>query len=193
MKKLFLLFVVICLSGCARLESTHSQTPQVYFTKKIMVRLPSPAALNFNLSATQILTAYAMKKTYVTQVALEMTAQHIILVALGAWGGQLFSIDYNGKQIKSQSLPIQHGAIGVQQTLLDVILVYAPIPVLKNMLYGKHIQLIVKPSARIFTLHGHRMIEIQYQKNNPWLGKISVKNFAEHYVIHIKTISVDKK
>lgn len=196
MRKLFflvMLFIVIGLSGCATLELTHTETPQVNFVHNIFVRLPKPSALHVNVSATQILTAHALKKTYVTQVALEMTPKHIILVALGAWGGQLFSIDYNGKHVKSQRLPIKHSTIGIQQTLLDVILVYAPIPVLKNMLRGKHIVLIATPLSRIFILHKHPIIKIQYKNKNPWIGNVSLKNFSEHYEIYIKTISVNKK
>lgn len=187
------LCVVILLSGCAVLEPHHTQTPQVNFANKISIQLPAPAALGLNLNATQILTAYAMKKTYTAQVALEMMPKHIVLVALGAWGGQLFSIDYNGKSIKSRRLPIQHGGIGIQQTLLDVILVYGPTHVLRDMLRGTPIQLTVTPLSRVFTISGRPIIKIQYQYKNPWRGKIHLKNFAQHYRINIKTISVGRK
>ncbi len=190
---LMMLCIVVLLSGCAVLETHHTQTPQVNFTNKSTVQLPTPAALNLHHTVMQILTAHTMKKTVTTQVVLEMTSQHIILVALGAFGGQLFSIDYNGKIIKSKRLPIKHGGVGIQQTLLDVILVYGSAHVLQDMLRGNNIKLTIKPLSRVFTLNGRPIIKIQYQYKNPWRGIVHLENVVQHYRIDIKTISVDKK
>ncbi|OGT25922.1 MAG: hypothetical protein A3I77_01535 [Gammaproteobacteria bacterium RIFCSPLOWO2_02_FULL_42_14] len=187
------LCIIFLLPGCAVLESHDIQKPEVNFANICTLQLPTPATLDLHLSAVQILTAHTIRKTYTTQVVLEISSNHIILVAPGVWGGQLFSIDYDGKRVKSSHLPIKHGGVGIQQTLLDVILAYSPTPVLENMLRGKQIKLTVRPLVRVFSFHGKPIIKIQYQYENPWRGKVNFKNFSQHYRINITTINVDKK
>ena len=184
------IFLVLLLSGCAILEKSKQETAKVYFSKGVLISLPTPEALDLHLSATQILTAHAMKHTYTSQVALEINPAHIVLVALGSFGGQLFSINYNGSTIQSKALPIQHAGIGIQQTLLDVILSYAPLSVLKNMFYGTDVRLITHARYRSFEWHKKPVIDIHYQHNNHWHGRVTLRNFQKHYRIQIKTVSV---
>ena len=186
----FIFLIAALLSSCAVPRPNPSQAPKIHTAGNQWVQLPQPAALALNISATQILTANAKGKTYTTQVAAEVTPKRITLVALGGWGGRLFSINYDGKTISSKSLPIKNAGIGIQQTLADFIFTYAPPSVLTQMLATTNIKLTLQPQQRIFSIHGKPVIKIHYQYTNPWKGNVVLQNFSKHYTIHITTITV---
>ena len=177
-----ILLSALLLSSCA--------TPKIQLASTHSVPLPQPSAMALNIHATQILTATANKKTYTTQVAVEVTPKHINIVALGAWGGQLFSINYDGHNIASKSLPIKHAGIGIQQTLTDFIFTYAPTSALKQALKSTDIRLTANAKQRVFSIHGKPIIKITYQHNNHWQGRVVLKNLIHHYSIKIQTVSV---
>ena len=180
----------VSLSACVTPRLNPTQTPKIIIAGNQSAQLPQPSALALNINVTQILTAKAKKKTYTTQVVAEVTPKRITLIALGGWGGQLFSINYDGKTIVSKSLPIKHAGIGIQQTLADFIFTYAPVNVLRDMLKTTNITLSVKPLQRTFIQHGKSVIKINYQHSNPWQGKITLQNLSQHYMIDIQTIAV---
>lgn len=180
------------LAGCASLQVGSSQIPRAHIASHEWVKLPQPADLRLNVRAIQILTARVGQKIVTTQIAIEITPQHMTLVALSSWGGELFSIQYDGKKVTSKSLPIKHAGMGVRQTLTDVILTYAPTRVIKELLKSTNIVLRVKPRQRIFSMNGKSVIKIAYQYHNPWRGKVTLRNLADHYQIDVTTISMLK-
>jgi len=193
-KSFFLLSIIIALSSCALFRSNNEDKPNVTFTKGQTVELPSPLALNFNLTATQILTAEYIikgkKDSYSSQVEIEKNGDKLIMVALGGWGGEIFSIKYNGQKIQSSSLPMPHASMGIKYALTDFILTYAPESVLKKMLQSTNITMQIKPLKRIFILNDKPIISIEYGSKNPWKGKVYLQNFIYHYTISIDTLSV---
>ncbi len=194
MKKLFIcLLSFLLLSGCTTLfRSNAVESPKVEILKGQWVTLPKPSQLGFNVNATQILTAqYKIKgkiKSHTSQVQIEKTPSKLVMVAVAGWGGEIFSIDYNGITIKTSSLPMPNASIGIQHVLTDFIFTYASANELKKMLTSTQIKLISKNRQRIFMLNNKPIIKINYQSKNPWKGEVVLHNLKLQYKITIQTI-----
>ena len=170
--------------------------PSINIHKNNIV-LPEPAALNVNQSASQILSAQytidGKKKNYSSEVYIEVNAEKLVMVAAAGWGGALFSIDYDGKIIKSSSLPMPNAQMGIKHTLFDFLLTYAPEPVIQKMLFHSDITADYTKKSRRFYINGQPFIEISYQNDNPWIGKVVLRNFLYDYTINIQTLNVSRK
>ena len=102
MCKIKTVFIFLCLfyiSGCSLLEVKRQSIPTVNVINNQNIKLPFPSQIDLNVRATQILSAVYKGKRYTAQVQVEVNKNHIVLVALGAWGTELFSIKYNGYKI----------------------------------------------------------------------------------------------
>lgn len=200
MKKHLVIFTLClftaALSGCALFRTKAVESPKVEIVKGQWIQLPQPAQLKFNLTATQILTAtYNIKNkvySYTSQVQVEKTPEHLILVAVAGWGGEIFSINYNGITIKTSSLPMPHANMGVQHVLTDFILTYASSDLLKSLLNSTKIKLKTTKYQRVFLLHNKPIIKINYKTANPWAGPIVLQNLNLHYTIKIATVTYKK-
>ncbi len=174
------------------IRSKSVESPKVEIIKGQWITLPTPSQLNFNVTATQILTAqYKIKnkiKSYTSQVQVEKTPRKLVLVAVADWGGEIFSIDYNGVTIITSSLPMPNAALGIKHVLTDFIFTYASQQALNKILNSTQIKLIERPRERLFMLNNKPIIKINYQYKNPWQGQVILHNLTLHYTITIKTI-----
>jgi hypothetical protein len=195
-RSIFYVFIMLLsvsfLSGCA-LFRTHSEaSPRIEVLPNQWVQLPTPAELGLHLNATQILSATYKKESYTSQVQVELSSKHIILVALGGWGGEVFSIDYDGQTIQSSSLPMPNADMGVKHTLTDFIFTYASPERLRYILAPTDIHLSVQDKKRIFSIDGKPVMEIDYESADPWKGKVVIHNIKLGYTINISTVSIKK-
>ena len=191
-RSLLFLLILASLTGCSSFHTKLVENPKIEIAHQQWIILPTPAEMAFNIDATQILTAqYKIKNktsTYTAQIQVEKTPDHLILLAVSGWGGEIFSLSYDGNFIKTNSLPMPNSEMGIQHTLTDFILTYADTNLLKKTLSTTSIKLIEKPLARLFVLHNKTIIRIDYQNKNPWLGNIFLQSFDYHYTIKIITI-----
>ncbi len=183
----------LLLSGCALFRTNSTQTPNITIFKNTQISLPSPKALDINMTASQLLTAtYNIDnkiKSYTTEVQVESSSNKITLVAVSGWGGALFSLVYDGKSIQSSSLPMPNANMGIKQTLSDFIFTYASEKVLNTMLLGTGIQLQQSENKRIFSQQGKVLMDISYTPNiHTKNAEVYLKNHLYHYQIKIKTI-----
>jgi len=187
-----LIISVLLISGCMTMQSSQTNNINMNVVNKQLIHLPKPSKLNMNLMATQILNAHYKKRSLVAQVQVEINSKKIALVALGGWGGEVFSIDYDGTTIRSHHLSLPHANIAVQNVLRDFLLTYLPISKLKDQLVTSDIKLHISAKQRIFTLYNKPIIKINYSNINPWVGTVVLHNLAAGYTIKITTISYKK-
>jgi hypothetical protein len=192
-----LLVFIVLLTSCALLRQSAESGARVQIGKDQSINLPRPAALGFNLTATQLLTAtyHINGKTdsYSSQVQIDVNQQHIILVALSGFGSELFSLNYDGEHLKSSSLPMPNAQMGVQQTLTEFILSYAPSTLIRALLKNTNISLHTTARQRIFMQNHKVLIKIDYASNNRFKGKVVLHNNLYNYTITINTISYQLK
>ena len=132
------------------------------------------------------------KSVYTSQVQVEKTPEHLVLVALAGWGGEVFSINYDGNSIKTNSMPIPNVGVGIDHTLTDFILTYGDASLLKQMLKKTSIDLVDGPRKRVFLFQGDPIIKINYQHDDPWQGNVTIENLKYKYKINISTILCQK-
>lgn len=175
------------------LRSKSVDSPTVEVIRGQWIQLPKPSQLKINKSASQILTAQYLNNSkatsYTSQMQIECSPTRLVLVAVAGWGGEIFSIDYNGITIKTSSLPMPNASIGIQHVLTDFIFTYASNSLLKSLLKSTHIKLSVKNHQRIFSINHKPIITIHYQYTNPWKGKVVLQNLNLHYTISIVNIT----
>ncbi|MBX9705872.1 MAG: DUF3261 domain-containing protein [Gammaproteobacteria bacterium] len=192
-KKFLMLALVMLLMGCATVHDNSGLSPTIVIAPGQSITLPTPAAMGFDVTATQILTAqYTINqqtKSYSTQLQVEKTPTKLTMVALTGWGGQAFSIDYDGVTIHSSSLPMAYSAQGIQHTLVDFLVIYAPTPVLNSVLKPTAITLVATSKQRILKLDNKVIMQVDYQNSIPWKGTITLKNFVYHYQLQNNTAS----
>ena len=186
----FLCFILPWLAACVSMQPNPNMTPTVTVGEQQAITLPTPLALHMQLTATQSLSAQYGQKQYTTQVEVEATKQRLVLVALSGWGGQVFSIDYDGKQIHSSSLPMKNSQVGIHHVLTDFIFTYASDDVINTMLQGTSMTLETTTKQRQILQHGKPIIQIDYQYTNPWQGQVTLHNLALHYTVTLTTVSV---
>lgn len=196
MHKLRLLLLCVLLpwlTACVTMHANPNITPTINIGDQQPITLPTPAELHMQLTATQLLSAQYGQKQYTTQVQVEATPQHLVLVALSGWGGQVFAIDYDGKQIHNSSLPMKNSQAGIHHVLTDFIFTYASPDVINTMLQGTSLTLNTTPKQRQILQQGKPIIQIDYQYTNPWQGQVTLKNLALHYTVTITTVSMTQK
>lgn len=186
----------ILLSGCAMFKVQQQQTPKVMVFDKQALYLPTPEQLGLNLTAVQIVSAdYKIKdvdKHYSSEVHVQATPQKLTLVAAAGWGGELFSLQYDGKIIHSSSLPMPNANMGIDHTLTDFIFTYAPQSALNDILAKTNMSLQVTQLQRSFYQNGKKVIQIDYQNVNPWQGTVVLHNIELNYTVTVQTLSVTK-
>jgi hypothetical protein len=186
---LVLLLAMVVLTGCAVFRKQQVMSLQrLELVKGQWVYLPTPAQLNFNHQSSGILNATYNKKSFTAEVHVEASKHRLVIVALGGWGGEIFSINYDGKHIKTSSLPMPNKSMGVLHTLADFILTHARPKLIRSMLKSTNISLLVKNNERIFMQNGKPIIIIHYENKNTWRGRITIDNLAMHYHIVVTTL-----
>jgi len=195
-RMLLLVISILVFAGCASVPHAKKTviTREVTLAPGQTVELPTPDKLGFDkVTATQILTAEyqvdGRPSSYTTQVQIEKTPKRLVLVAVAGWGGEIFSIDYQGEKIDASSLPMPNSSMGIQHVLSDFIFTYAPDTLLKTLLKSTDIRLVIKKNERQFLLKDKPILTIQYQYNNPWKGNVVLHNAVLNYTIKISTIS----
>lgn len=197
MKKHYIYLLILLnsalLTGCTSLRPAPTtatvNSTRVELLAGQWIQLPKPAQLKFNIAITQILTAeYKIANRsyrYISQVQIEKTPQRLVLLTMAGWGGELFSVDYDGVTIKTNSLPMPNLKMGLQHALTDFILTYADTTLVKQLLQTTEIKFISTPRQRIFMLHNKPVITIDYQGTNPWQDQIILRNLQYNYTIKI--------
>lgn len=195
-RSLLILGLALLLTGCASVSTKPAAVPTTVSVEIVpgqSVQLPTPTQLNLNRSATQIVSAqYSVKgvvQNYSSEVHVEANSKKLLLVAVSGWGGQLFMINYNGKTIKSSSLPMPNATIGIQHTLTDFIFTYASPQLLQTMLKPTAITVDIKTLQRIFSVDHKPILQIDYQNTDPWQGKVVIHNIPLNYTVTIQTLS----
>ncbi|MEY8767592.1 DUF3261 domain-containing protein [Francisella philomiragia] len=187
-KILSTIFIFIFLSSCSLLQTKQQIDVKVAITPDTTITLPQPQQLSIDKTISQIVSATyydkdGKQKNLTTNMIIEANSKHIIMVALSAWGGSLFKLDYNGKDIQSSSLPMPNQNIGVKQSLTEFIISQAPVDIVKEMFANTSISVSEKANERILTSKdGKKILTIKYSDNNK---KITIHNYHYNYTINI--------
>lgn len=190
---IFLSVFMVLLAGCVSMQHNLATAKGLPIAPGVVMPLPKLSTLDLHLTASQLLTAHYGKKAITSQVQVEINSHKLVMVAFGGWGGEVFSINYNGKQIKSSHLPMPHAAVGVQSVLRDFLLTYTPLGKLQKLLQSQDITVVQTGRVRKLQVAGKTIIKIVYAHANPWQGSVRLYNYLRHYKINITTLSMQQQ
>ena len=177
---------VLLASACAH-EQAVQRAPEIFPV------LP-PSTLGAERSAQQVLSVSYRDQEATLSVVLNVTQTHLQAIGLNAVGVRLFTIDYDGAQLKTEKLPGLPAQIDAQRMLADLQLALWPLTALQaatnNTTYS-----IGEPVAgtRRVKRSGKLYEEVHYSGADPWSGKLWLSNYEFGYSIAVESAPLDPK
>lgn len=192
-KKSFLfIFIIFSLGGCSTVF--RSTEENIFLEKNNLFVFPSPNSLGYEVSAIQLFKGQYGEHQFDIQVVVEVDKKELRMVGLAPWGGQLYSIKLSDGNIEYKEIDNSEMKINPGHTITDFILTYWPISVLNDWLKKKGLRVmetVDDPLIRTIQYGNRSIIEISYQNENKWKGRVSFKNLKRNYSFQIETVKVD--
>ncbi|WP_108652846.1 DUF3261 domain-containing protein [Dongshaea marina] len=178
--------LLLALTACS---SIRQQAPsRVTLAKDHPFTLPQPNSYPQKITATQLVSGKYKQQTHSLQFQVEQSPERLVLVGISPWGGELFSANWDGKEIKTSSLPAVSKQLQPLYMLADFIITYYPAKVLSPLLARGGMTLQDTPLTRSVLVDGKPLIQINYQYPDHWRGKITYRHIQRHYSLTIETI-----
>jgi len=118
---------------------------------------------------------------------LESRPGKITIVALGALGGALFSISYDGEELQASG-SVEAQVINSEYVLADVLLAHWDVDWLNQHLQGASIEVAEGGESRFLSRQDELVIGINYDTADPWGGKATLTHLERGYVLDIRTV-----
>ena len=179
MRTLWIAFATL-LAGCAM--------PASRTAVQISAPMPllPPAALGGAHSAQQVLhVAYGDQEATLSAV-LTVSRDHLQVIGLNAVGLRLFTLDYDGAQLKTERMPGLPEQIDPARVLADLQLAFWPLTALQNATRDSEWR-VSEPYARTRRLKraGKLAAEVHYADGKPWQGRLWLSNYQFGYSLAV--------
>lgn len=189
-----LLFIAVSLlqAACANLASKNVSSIDIAKNERISLQFDK--GLPVNKAVTQKVKATHSGKEYQMLAIIELKESALTMVGMSAFGVQLFSLVNSNGVMTFDTSPLILEDIEPDYMLADFLLCYWPIDVLREKLGGT--SLFVQESwrdkkKRVFYRDSIPIIEISYEHENPWQGRVIYHHKERHYKITIDTLEYE--
>lgn len=182
-RKLALLVILVCLSGCALFKPSGDIEPAELIT---MAPPIGPAR-----RVVQQITAFWPGRQETLLCVLELDKQRIAIAGLSNDGISLFNLSYDGKTLALDKSPLLPAAFSPEFIIKDLQLVYWPLAELQKIL-PRQWRLEADNHHRRLYYKNELRVDVDYlQPDAAWAKTVAVTNHRHHYHLLIKTISYD--
>jgi len=172
--------------GCTSVE-IRKERQRIAIATDIFFLLPQASELTKSFNATQVIAAQHSDRSFSFEAHLESRPGKITIVGLGALGGALFSISYDGEVLQaSGSADAQ--VINAEYVLADVLLAHWDVDWLNHHLHGASIEVAEDGESRFLSRQDDLVIGINYDTADPWGGKATLTHIERGYVLDIRTV-----
>jgi hypothetical protein len=145
-----------------------------------------PAALGTSISLHQQLVVERQGRVDALDAALEVDPQQLELIGL-SFGQRVFSLSYDGREIKSWRHPMLPQELREEDVLEDLQLTLWPASAIRAALpAGWSIE--ESERRRALLLDDVPVLLIEYSGEPRWLGRIAIHNIRYHYRLVILSI-----
>ena len=175
------------VTSCSTVE-TRPELESVEIARTVSLQLPESQEINKSIDATQLLVADYGDRNFAFEAQLEIRPGSIKIASVNMWGGTLFSIDFDGKQLRTRSSSTGQGP-EAQYLLADVLLTYWDAQWLRKRLYGAELEDTADGLSRTIFRDGVPVIEISFEAADRWTGKTQFTHIEREYVLNIQTVS----
>jgi hypothetical protein len=158
----------------------------------LRLNLPDPASMGRNIEAVQLVSIHHGGNTMVIEAHLSITAARVLLVGIDAAGQRLMTVTWQGTQISVQTSPFLPKEVQPGAMLADIVTLYWPESVVRQVLQAAGATLSVTTSSRVVTLHGRPVLQATYEAGsaNPWRGGLRYSNLSWGYDIAVTVLQV---
>lgn len=172
--------------GACATTTVNTGVQQIPIATEAYLVLPAATELTGSFDATQVIAARYQHDSYSFEAHIEARPGSITIVAVGALGGALFSITYDGDEISATGAQdVQR--INAEYVLADVLLTHWDPDWLNHRLQGAVVTLTEGGKKRMVTRGGELIISIAFDTPNPWSGSATFSHHERQYELHIST------
>jgi len=183
---LILWIVALVSSGCTTVAIVPDLR-HIEIADAVFLELPDSDELTESFDATQLLVAEYGMQTYSFQAQIESRPGMITIVAVTLLGGTLFSITYDGVDLKTEGvLDAQH--LEAKYVLADVLLSFWEPAWVRDHLQGAILEVSESENSRKVFRGGETVVDISYDTSDPWSGRAQLSNLERGYSLDIRTV-----
>jgi hypothetical protein len=171
------------LAGCA----AWRPSPAPVVDSDTRPILPA-ATLGGSQLARQVVSAAFADQAATLQCVVDVTPEHMTLVALNAMGLRLFSVVVAGGKTLAERTPGVSDAIRPERILADIQLAYWPLAALQKAYAGTSWSVSEPVAGTRRLLHDGRLAEeVHYAQpaGDRWQGRLWLANFAQGYSLSV--------
>ena len=172
-------------ASCGSVE-VREPVERIAIANDVFLLLPDASELTESFNATQVISAEYEDRSFSFEAHLESRPGKITIVALGALGGPLFSIRYDGAELQASG-SVEAQVVNAEYVLADVLLAHWNVDWLNKRLLGASIETSTDGNSRFVSRQDELLIGINYDSPNPWGGKVTLTHLQRGYVLEIRT------
>lgn len=187
---LVLIVSVLAASACGT-TTQRTQQDQIAIATGVFLEMPTADELTESFNATQALVAEYEDRSFAFEAHIEARPGSISIVGLGALGGALFSITWDGNELLATGSGEAH-VVNAEYVLADVLLAHWDIHWLNRHLIGAAVEESSTSDERFVVRDGELIISIVYDSTNPWGGEARLTHIERMYVLYVTTAEFDR-
>jgi len=177
--------IAVATGACAT-TTVRTDVQQIPIATEAYLVLPGSEDLTESFDATQVIAARYLDDSYSFEAHIEARPGSITIVGIGALGGALFSISYDGAEISATGAQ-EAQVINAEYVLADVLLTHWDPDWLNRRLRGAAVTLAEDGKKREVTRGGEPIISIAFDTPDPWSGSATLNHHERQYELHIST------
>lgn len=182
---LLLTLAALAVAACGT-TTLRSQQQRIAIASEAYLVMPGAAELVDSFDAVQAINAEYEDRSYSFEAHIRARPGELSIVALGALGGALFSIHYDGNELVAEGSQ-EAQLISAEYVLADVLLTHWDIRWLNRRLEGASIELAPDGRERFVTRSGELVIGVTFDSTDPWGGDATLTHVERGYVLDIST------
>lgn len=181
--------VAIALTAVAAAcgTTTLRTEPQVIaIADNVFLELPAASQLAESFDAVQAIVGEYEDGSYSFAAHIEARPGVITIVGIGALGGPLFTIRYDGVELLASGAQAAQ-AVNAEYVLADVLLTHWDVDWIEDHLRGAAITTAGHARERYITRDGELVIGITHDTADPWGGVAQLTHIERQYALQITT------
>ena len=164
----------------------RSEQHRINIATDVYLELPSASELDESFDATQVISAVYENDNYSFEAHIEARPGQITIVGIGALGGALFSIAYDGKELVASGAK-EAQTVNAEYVLADVLLTHWDVGWLNDRLIGASMTVSAPGTDRFIRRGDDTIIHISFESPDPWGGTAKLEHAERQYALQITT------
>ena len=168
-------------------QETIGAVPGIAWQLRLRPSLPETGEIR---QISQLVTATYGADSATLPFYIELSGKSLVMTAIASWGGPLFSVQYDGRQVSVVPPQVAIPGLEPEYVLADFMLTYWPLSALAPALGELGITVTDDELLRTVKSHGGTLIEIRYSQEERWQSTVSLVQKELNYNISITPVAV---